>query len=172
MTFNPLAKLDLGLSDADLEGIEEAYKGPDLPARRIGPGYLSRVYIDNNANGNPMLKVLYKSTMKLEAKDGSVTDYTGFAVWENYTLTPAGAFKWKELIELLGITPKDLNALKCNPNEQSNAGFRVTQFGKLDVSEELDIYFSVVYEKYTDPDTGEVSRTPRVHFMSRVDESE
>ncbi len=172
MTFNPLAKLDLGLSDADLEGIEESYKGPDLPARRIGPGVLSRVYIDNNSNGNPMLKVLFKSTMKLEAKDGKVTDYTGWPLWENYTLTPDAAFKWKELIELLGITPKELNTIKCDPNEQSGAGYRVTQIGKVNMTEEIPMFFSVVYEKYTDPDTGEVSRTPRLHFASMVDESE
>jgi len=167
MTFNPLAKLDLGLSDADLENVEESYKGPDLPARRIGPGVLARIYIDNNSNGNAMLKVLFKSHMVTDKGD-----YTGWPLWENYTLTPAAAFKWKELIELLGITPKELNTIKCDPNEQSGAGYRVTQIGKLNVSEEIPVFFSVVYEKYTDTDTGEVTRTPRLHFVSKVDESE
>lgn len=157
MSFDPTAgNIVLNISDADKENIIEGYNGPDLPARFIVQGELSRVYIDTTDNGDPMLKVLYKSTHK---------DYNGFPVWDNITLTPAAAFKWAPFCELVNIKTKELNTgIKVDTTKQTAAGYPVTHIGTWNIEEQLvDVQFSVTYRK--NEETG--NRWPELQFIDR-----
>lgn len=154
--FDPTASvIKLGITEADKENILEAYSGKDLPARLIGPGELSRVFITSTEAGDPMLKVLYKSTHP---------DYEGFPVWDNVTLTPAAAFKWAPFCEdILNISTEELNSgIKVDTDNESSAGYPVYAIGGRDFrTDTIEVQFSVVYRKHKE--TGNV--WPEIQFL-------
>lgn len=159
--FNPAAGIvKLDISEADKENILEGYNGKDLPSRLIGPGILSRIFITATEAGDPMLKVLYKSTHP---------EYEGFPVWDNVTLTPAAAFKWAPFCELLSIDVSDLaTGMKVDTDSETSAGYPVyaieTKNGTKNFDDGVEVQFSVIYR--THKETG--NRWPELQFLENA----
>lgn len=144
MTDKPTgALIKFAALDANAEVIGgETYIGELPPARMALPGQVRRVYLAQTANNDPVLKVLYEVT---EGK------YTGFTAWDNVTLNNKAAFKWKPLIDALGVSTVELTTgTRVNPDEESDAGLRVISIGKLDLSGNtgVPVYFGVNYRNY------------------------
>lgn len=120
----------------------ENYIGDLPPARKALPGQIRRVYLTATANDDPILKVLYEVT------DGR---YTGFTAWDNVTLTNKAAFKWKPMVDAMGITVQDLiRKTRVDPNQESQAGLRVIAIGDLDLSGDygVPVFFGVLYSNF------------------------
>lgn len=137
-------KVTFSISENDEVKGGEEYIGDLPPARKALVGVISRIYLSETMTGDPILKVLYTAT---EEK------YAGFTAWDNVTLTPKAAFKWKPLVRALGVSVTDLatNTI-INKNEESNAGVRVVRIGGLDLSgnNTVPVLFAVKYRKYDD----------------------
>jgi len=131
--------------DANAEVVGgENYIGDLPPARQALPGKIRRVYLAHTANHDPVLKVLY------EATDGK---YAGFSAWDNVTLNNKAAFKWRPLVEAMGVTVDELissTRVDVNAESVSEAGLRVISIGALDLSGDngVPVFFGVTYRNY------------------------
>lgn len=148
-TFTPT----LAISEADLEGVETRYNGPDPKARQIMSGYVHRVFYTLDSKSQPMLKVLYKV---YEGK------YAGYNAWQNVSLIPAAAFAWQELCDDVLLVPwSDLLKMKVNGEEKA-VGNLVESIGKLNLTtDEIPVMFAVAYRDYED-EQGNQSRQTNV----------
>jgi hypothetical protein len=134
--------LNFSISENDEVKGGEEYIGDLPPARKALTGVISKIYLSETMTGDPILKVLYTAT---EDK------YAGFTAWDNVTLTPKAAFKWKPLVKALGVSVNDLaSGTVVDENEESNAGTRVVRIGRLDLSGDntVPVLFAVKYRKY------------------------
>lgn len=141
--FDSRKPLSFNISEEDAVIGGSEYIGELPPARKALAGEITKIYVDVTQNGNPILKVLYRAS----AESG----YDGFTAWDNVTLTAKAAFKWKPLVEALGVSVNDLaSRTVTDPNEETGAGTRVVRIGSLDLSGDntVPVYFGVKYRKY------------------------
>jgi hypothetical protein len=141
--FNERKPLTFGISEEDAVIGGSEYMGDLPPVRKPLSGEITKIYVDMATNGNPMLKVLYRANVE--------SGYDGFVAWDNVTLTAKAAFKWKPLVEALGVTVQDLaSRTVTDESEESGAGTRVVRIGNLDLSGDntVPVYFAVKYRKY------------------------
>lgn len=141
--FNSRKPLSFNISEEDAINGGSEYIGELPPPRKALAGEITKIYVDITQNGNPILKVLYRAS----AESG----YEGFTAWDNVTLTAKAAFKWKPLVEALGITVSDLaRRTVTDENEVTGAGTRVVRIGSLDLSGDntVPVYFGVKYRNY------------------------
>lgn len=147
-TENPV----FDISEADAEGVESSYNGPRPRARLLMPGEAT-AFLTRDKNKAPMLKVLFKVT---EGK------YAGYTAWENASITPAAAFKWKELCDdVFMVTTEDLQKrTKIDLSKETNAGYRVKSIGDLNFENEVvPVMFAVAYRTHTDDFGNESEQT-------------
>lgn len=131
------------LSDDDRENILSEYDGPKPPAGLRLFGVLAGMYLGEDKDGLPLLKVVYK------AVGGT---YDGYTDWDNVSLKPSAAFKWASLIDdVLTVTVEDLaKRMKLDKYAETGAGYRVESIGKWENDGSLEVYFTVGYKSYTD----------------------
>lgn len=141
--FDSRTPLNFNISEEDAVIGGSEYIGDLPPARKALAGEVTKIYVDVANNGNPILKVLYRASVE--------SGYDGFTAWDNVVLTAKAAFKWKPLVEALGVTVNDLaTKTVTDENEESGAGTRVVRIGSLDLSGDntVPVYFGVKYRKY------------------------
>lgn len=149
--------LIFGISEADTENILSSYVGPPPPANLLMEGVLYKMFLTRDGNDNPMLKVLYKTV-------GG--DYDEYVAWDNISIIPTAAFKWKALLDdVLHVSVEDLNSrTKVDFENETAAGHPVLSIGKVKLTGDLPVTFAVTYRRYTD-ENGNKSRQPKVHMV-------
>jgi len=158
LSINNDGTLNLGFTEKDAEYEDLKYRGNELPARFVTPGVLDRAFLTTTENGDPMLKVLYKSTHP---------EYDGFPVWENITLTPAANFVWVPFSELLGLSPKEFSKIKVDRTDEKASGYPVLSIGNVNlVTTSPVVYFMVKWQ--TNKETK--NRWPEILDISRSED--
>lgn len=141
--FDSNKPLNFNISEEDAATIGTEYIGELPPPRMALAGEITKIYCDVTQKGEPVFKVLYRASVE--------SGYDGYTAWDNVTLTAKAAFKWKPLIDALGISVQELaTGTVTDPNDESGAGTRVVRIGKLDLSGEntVPVYFGVKYRRY------------------------
>lgn len=108
----------------DSEGFEP-YEGPVPPANKLLRGSIKKMWAGESSSGNDKLVVLFEA----EGNTGENAKYNGWSTFDHIALTPGSNWRYGPLLEVLGVTLRDVKSKTLVAEDDDNVGTPIKRIG-------------------------------------------
>lgn len=103
----------------------EPYEGPTPPANKLLNGTVKKMWASESKQGNDMIVVLFEAA----GNTGDREQYNGWSTFDRIALTPGSAFRYGPLLEIMGVSLRELQTKTVVSDDEENLGLPILKVG-------------------------------------------